>query len=315
MRLRRRRTELSRGRRQRRAADQTGSPSKGSPAFLYRSRRSGEELNTGRQLARETADKAPRSLKRFLLHRFGLIILLIALAVSCVSVLSLSSDARVVSLTPAGSAGPFMHDEHVYQAAADSLLAGSVWNRNKITVNTEDISRQMLKRFPELSSVSVTLPLLSKHPTVYVQTARPALILSARNGSYLIDSTGKALINAASLSDKARQALPLVTDQSGLDAHINHQVLSSGDVDFILTVIAQLAAGHVSVSALVLPAGTSELDLHVAGQPYTVKFNLQSGDARQQAGTFLATQAELKSRNITPSQYVDVRVDGRAYYK
>ncbi len=312
MRLRRRRPALSKGRRQRRTAD---SPQKGSPAFLYRSRRSGEELNTGRQLTRGTADTAPKSLKRFVLHRFGLIILLIALIISCVNVLSLSSYARVVSLTPAGSAGPFMHDKHVYQMAADSLLAGSVWNRNKITVNTEGVSRQMLKQFPELSSVSITLPLLSKHPTVYVQTARPALILSARNGSYVIDTTGKALIHSANLSDKARQGLPLVTDQSGIDVRINHQALSSGDVSFILTVIAQLAASHVSVSALVLPAGTSELDLHVAGQPYTVKFNLQSGDARQQAGTFLAMQAELKSRNMTPAQYVDVRVDGRAYYK
>lgn len=250
-----------------------------------------------------------------MLHRFGLIILLIALVISCVNALSLSSDARVVSLTPAGSAGPFMHDKRIYQMAADNLLAGSIWNRNKITVNTEGISRQMLKQFPELSSVSITLPLLSKHPTVYVQTARPALILSARNGSYVIDTTGKALINAANLSGNARQGLPLVTDQSGLDAAINHQVLSSDDVSFILTVIAQLSASHVSVSALVLPAGTSELDVHVSGQPYTVKFNLESGDARQQAGTFLATQAELKSRNITPAQYVDVRVDGRAYYK
>ena len=313
MRLRRRQPGLSSGRRQRRTAS---SPPKGSPAFLYRSRRSGEELNTGRQLARETTGAAPRSsLKRFVLHRFGLIILLIALVISCVNVLSLSSDARVVSLTPAGGAGPFMHDKRIYQMAADNLLAGSIWNRNKITVNTEGISRQMLKQFPELSSVSITLPLLSKHPTVYVQTARPALILSARNGSYVIDTTGKALINAANLSGNVRQGLPLVTDQSGLDAGINHQILSSGDVSFILTVIAQLSASHVSVAALVLPARTSELDVHVSGQPYTVKFNLQSGDARQQAGTFLATQAELKSRNITPSQYVDVRVDGRAYYK
>jgi hypothetical protein len=66
---------------------------------------------------------------------------------------------------------------------------------------------------------------------------------------------------------------------------------------------------------MTLPPATSELDVRVAGQPYFIKFNLQSGDARQQAGTFLATQSHLQSQNIVPSTYIDVRVDGRSYYK
>ncbi len=66
---------------------------------------------------------------------------------------------------------------------------------------------------------------------------------------------------------------------------------------------------------MTLPVGTSELDVRLAGQPYSVKFNLESGTARQQAGTFLATESKLKSQNVTPAEYIDVRVDGRAYYK
>ncbi len=274
-------------------------------------------MNTGRQLPRASTgtSASKKNFKRFLLQRFGLIVLLIALVVSSFNVLSLSSSARIVSLTSGGSSDMFLHDKKVYQQAADKLLAGSVWNRNKITVNADGISRQMLKQFPELSSASVTLPLISKRPTVYVQTAQPALILVAKNGSFVIDTGGKALVNAANLPDMTRRTLPIVTDQSGLKATLNRQVLSSGDIGFIRTVIEQLAASHVTVSALVLPAGASELDVHIDGQPYTVKFNLESGDARQQAGTFLATQAKLQSQHVAPSHYVDVRVDGRAYYK
>jgi hypothetical protein len=65
---------------------------------------------------------------------------------------------------------------------------------------------------------------------------------------------------------------------------------------------------------MVLPVQTNELDVNLAGQSYFVKFDLQENDPRQQAGTFLATIASLKSQNITPTKYVDVRVDGRAYY-
>lgn len=214
-----------------------------------------------------------------------------------------------------GSSSSFLHDKAVYETAADKLLAGSIWNRNKITVNTSSVSQGMLKQFPELSSVSVTLPLLSKRPIVYIQTAQPALILSAQNGSFVVDTTGKVLLPSSKLPSGSQLALPLVTDQSGLNASINRQALTSGDVSFIQTVVAQLAARHFTVSLMVLPVGSSELDVHLANQPYIVKFNLESGDARQQAGTFLATQAKLQSQNVTPAQYVDVRVDGRSYYK
>jgi hypothetical protein len=303
-----RKSSVSKGRRQRRSTD---SASQNTSIFAYRSRRSGEEGNTGRQLSRASASK---NLLGFLLKRFGLVILLVALLISSVNVLSLSSNAKVISLTDT-SGNSFLHDKSVYEAAASKLLAGSLWNRNKITVNTGSVSKGMLKQFPELSSVSVTLPLLSKRPIVYVQTAQPALILVAQNGSFIIDNTGKALLPASKLPTNSKLTLPLVMDQSGLKVSLNHQAVTSGNVSFIQTVIAQLATRHFSVESIVLPVGTSELDLRLAGQPYTLKFNLESGTPRQQAGTFLATQAKLQSQNITPTQYIDVRVDGRAYYK
>lgn len=286
---------------------------------MRRLRREPTVVSQGRRQRRrpgEDATAPAKGLGHFLMRRFGLVVLLIALLASAINVLSLSSDARVVPLTADGSQS-FLKDTQVYQTAADKLLAGSVWNRNKLTVNTDGISHQLLKEFPELSDVSVTLPLLSKRPTVYVQTAQPALVLVSVNGSFILDTDGKALLNAADLQAQSRQKLPLVTDQSGLDVTLNQQALPSDNVSFIRTVAAELAARHVGISAMVLPRGTSELDVHISNQPYFVKFNLQSGsgDAREQAGTFLATQSQLQRQNVTPSQYIDVRVDGRAYYK
>ncbi len=310
MRLRRRSTGLSKGRRRRQEA--SGTP-KGA-SFAYRSSRSDQEVNTGRQVPREPADAAPKSLSRFLLQRFGLVVLLIALVFSVSNALSLSSSARVVMLK-GDSSSPFLHDRNTYQQAASGLLASSVWNRNKLTVNTGAVSRGLLSRFPELSNVSVTLPLLNNRPTVYVETAQEALILSSGNGSFVIGTDGNALLNADNLSPASRRKLPKVTDKSGLKVKLNRQVLSSADVAFILTVRSQLLAGHVGVTAMDLPAAKSEMDVHISGKPYFVKFNLESGTARQQAGTFLATKAELEHRHAEPSQYIDVRVDGRAYYK
>jgi len=290
-----------------------------SPRQAYRSRRSGEELNLShqpRQPGQPEPDSTPQaSAGRSLFRRFGLIVLLIVLVVAVADLLTLSSNAKLVLLSDTGPTSTYLHSNAEYQAAADRLLGSSVWNRNKITVNTGAVGRQMLQEFPELSSASVNLPLAGKHPTVYIQAAGQALILTATNGSFVIDTSGKALLRAENIPAATRQKLPQVTDQSDLTVHLNSQALTSGDVAFIQTVAAQLAARHLSITSAVLPVGTRELDVHVNGQLYTIKFNLEGGDARQQTGTFLATQAKLQSQHITPSQYIDVRVDGRAYYQ
>jgi hypothetical protein len=294
------------------------SASKPDRSFSYSSSASSRletDMNTGRQADRPRPNKKTskgQSIRRFGLQRFGLIILCTALLVSIVSVLSLSTHARLLPLA-SGDQANFLRNQAVYQAAADKLLAGSLWNRNKVTIDTGKFDRQMTQQFPELSSVSVALPLLAHRPVVYLQPAQPALVMSGDNGSFVIDNRGKALLAANGSPSESK--LPQVVDQSGLQVQLNHQVLSAANVSFIQTVVAQLAAKQLTVSSMVLPAATTELDVHIAGQSYFVKFNLHDNSPRQQAGTFLAAIANLQKNHATPSQYVDVRVPGRAYYQ
>ena len=87
-----------------------------------------------------------------------------------------------------------------------------------------------------------------------------------------------------------------------------------GYVNFISTVIHQLQSKSLQVDNMVLPAKSFELNVHVAGQPYFIKMNLQN-DATQQIGTYLAAAQKLSQTNQMPSSYFDVRVPGRVYYK
>ena len=313
--MRLRRTPAAQTRRQKLRSEDLAKPPS---TFAYRARRSGTERNTGRQApGGEDATAPPAHRKRFghfWLQRAGLVILLLAILVSAVNVLSLSTDPKVVPLTTTASQ-TLLRPTAVYETAASQQLGGSIWNRNKITLDTSGLSRQLLNQFPELSGVSVTIPLLAHRPLVYVEAVQPALILVTSNGSFIIDTGGKALSGASSPTSLNQPQLPLLTDQSGLRIQPNHQALPAADISFIQTVLAQLSAKQVTVSGMTLPAAASELDVHLSGQPYFVKFNLESSNARGQAGTFLATIAQLRRQNITPGQYIDVRVDGRAYYK
>lgn len=269
--------------------------------------------NTGRMRPSQAASRDVSGLAAKLGRRVGVLILAIAIVVSVFNVLSVTPRVKVEPLTMSKTSGALLRDSGEYQAAADKLLSSSLWNRNKITINTGQVSQQLTKQFPELSSASITLPLLAHRPILYVQPAEASLVVAADNGAFVVDQNGRALIPSANLP--TAHNLPQVVDKSGLAISVGRQVLTSDDVTFIQTVLDELNAKHLQVSSMVLPAESRELDVYIEGQPYFVKFNLAGGDARQQAGTYLATIAELQREHATPAHYIDVRVDGRAYYK
>lgn len=286
------------------------------PEFSYRALRLEGEANTGRRVDRQDRKLPVLRSGRFWLQRSGLIVLLIAIVISVANVLQLSTTAQIMPVDTSEADSP-LFDKTAYQAEADQVLAESIWNRNKITVDTGKVSQRLLAQFPDLTSVSVTIPLLTHHPIIYIEPAQPVLVMqSATSGSFILDATGKAVLqNSTTTQIKDSAALPVVTDLSGLPLALGRDVLPATSVSFIQTVVAQLAAKHYMVASMTLPPAASELDVKLAGQAYIIKFNLENNDPRQQVGTFLATITELESQHITPAQYIDVRVDGRAFYQ
>lgn len=285
-------------------------------AYNYRAQRSDFVANTGRdkrRVALSVSKSDVKKLSSFWGQRIGGLALIIAGLLFIVTTLSLSQEARVISL--ATKDAPLLRSQKTYQDAASDILELSVFNKSKITINNAAIRAAMLKQFPELQDVTVTLPFLAHRPVVYVQPAQPTMILISGSGSFVLDTNGKAILTSSALLPTSGLTLPQVTDQSGLPVKLDQQVLTSGDIRFIQTIVTQLAARQVFIDTLTLPVASRQLEAHITGQPYTVKFNLASDTARQQAGTFLATINRLAGQGITPGSYIDVRVDGRAYYQ
>jgi len=228
--------------------------------------------------------------------------------------LLLSSHPKVVPLTATPGA-IFLRNSQAYAAAADEALASSVLNRTKVTINTEHLTQALQSKFPELAHVTVSVPFIGSQPTVYIQPATPALLLSTTDGQLLVvDRSGRALLAAAQVPHIDKLGLPVVADRSGLSVQAGGFVLPSTSVSFITEVARQLKAKGLSITALDLPAGTSELDLKVSGVSYLVKYNLR-GNARVEVGAFLAVKQQLEREHKTPGSYIDVRVEDRAYYR
>jgi hypothetical protein len=283
-----------------------------SQAFSYYtnrvSERSVEKPKPDRREQPETAKKSSFSYRSFFAG-LPFWLLLLVVMVCAGKMLMLSSDPKIIVVGRTPTTSIYLKPVATYEAATRRLLASSVTNRSKLTVDPNGVAQALERQFPELEDVSMSIPLINSRPVVYIQPADPSLVLQTTHGNYALNKSGLVLTGLKALPS----GVSLVVDQSGLVPQPGKQALSSGTVTFVKTVAYQFNAAHLTISTFVLPASSSyEVDARLEGQPYVVRFNLQV-DALTQSGAAIATIRQLGS--TVPAAYLDVRVPGRVYYK
>jgi hypothetical protein len=185
-------------------------------------------------------------------------------------------------------------------------------NRNKITFNQNNLSEALQKKFPEIVSAQTELPFFSERPVVRLAIAKPSFILQSKSQQYIVNKNGIAVDRASNLSDVKN--LPLIDDQSGYDVKPGTKVLSASSVNFIDNLIKQLNKARVPIKSTTLPSAPEELIIRTQDQNYYVKLYL-GGDVLNQAGQFLAARDKFKKDNILPHEYLDLRINGKIFYK
>lgn len=293
------------------------------PVFSYHARSSSRtEFDSGGRRSGKSSillansAKPLRNMPRRWSRRVVVTLATVVVLALAINVLVLDRNPSVVTVADTEGQRLLLRDQKIYAEAAKAVLKSSLANTNKLTVDTTRIAETMKQQFPELENVAVTLPIAGRQPIVHVQPAKPALLLRTADGQiFVLNKMGRAVMDARQIRDASKLGLPVaIEDQSGLEVALGRTALPSDNVAFITEVLGQLKAKNIAVTALVLPAGTSELDVRVEGAPYIIKFNLH-GDARAEVGSFLAVKQHLERKGKTPAEYIDVRVDNKAYYR
>jgi hypothetical protein len=203
------------------------------------------------------------------------------------------------------------HSLSDYRSAVNEQLS-HFNDRNKISFDQTGLANALKKQFPEIRSVQIELPLLSQKPTVNLAIDQASFFLDSKGERFIIDSSGRAVAKASKLP-KIKN-LPVINDNSGFPVSLGRQLLSSNGIDFINTVIAQCRQANINIASLTLPAVPQELDLRTTDQTYYVKFFL-GGDALTQTGQYIAARHHFNESHQNPSQYLDVRVAGKIFFK
>lgn len=237
---------------------------------------------------------------------------LIGIIISFGNILWLDSNPKI--LLPTANSSAVLRDSEHYRQAVQQYIQKSLVNRSKITIDTLALSQNLRTRFPEVKDVTVTMPLLGRRPIIHITPALPSVLLSTPSGLYVLDNKGRAILTAAQAVSPAAAELPLVVDESAADITIGKGVLPVQTVTFIEVVLAQLKAKQLPVESVTLPTAAEELHIKLKDHTYFVKLNTTS-DPKQAIGTFLAVKSHLETDKKTPNEYIDVRVEERAYYR
>lgn len=227
---------------------------------------------------------------------------------------TLSHEPRLQ--VPGEAKASLTHNIQEYENGISSILRQSVSSRSKLLINTDEVAKKVSSTYPELGEVIILLPIVGRRPVVRVQPAAASFILTNddEGGGLAVDSSGRVIARAADIDDSAKGSLPFVLDESGYTYELGEYAVTKEAAGFVREVHEQLARKKYRIRTMVLPAITNELHVRIEGRPYYVKFDLK-GDSRVQAGTYIAVRSRLSKDGVTPREYVDVRVPGKAYYK
>ena len=233
------------------------------------------------------------------------LLLLVVILVCLVYSLVVSANPKVV-LTSSD-----YHSPSIYRTAAAQAMNGFK-DRNKLTFDEPAVASKLQAQFPEISKVSVELPLIGQQPVIRLNIANPEFLFNSNGQQYVLTANGIVVPN--SFNPRITKTLVTINDLSGFHAQPGKAVLSAQQVAFISTVASQIQAAKVPIKSFNLPPAAQEVDLYTKDQNYYTKFYL-GGNALVETGQYLAARHQLSAQNQNPSQYLDVRVEGKIFYK
>lgn len=203
----------------------------------------------------------------------------------------------------------------VYQERVSTAFGGDIRNRIKLLLQSSSLQESIQKAIPEATSVTVSSSLLGHHPSVKIITDTPVAIFSQPgNVDILISNRGRLMLPAADATEYKVADLPIIQNQTGVIGEAGEQFMRPDEAKAFSDLHKQYTAEH-SKPLYTLAATPHELYAQEAGRGGYVGKYLLVDSIIIQFGALRATENKLKELAQNPSEYIDVRLADKAFYK
>lgn len=197
-----------------------------------------------------------------------------------------------------------------YQQTIQHYFAKHPMERFGFSINRKQFVSDVVAAHPELLSVDIDKNWYGGNVAFVLQFRRPLLVWEAGGHRFYVDGQGVAFEY-----DHFGGTYVSVSDQSGISpSTAGGSVASNRFINFLGKMVGAVnAGGKGNVTDIIIPASTREVDLKLQGRGYPIKTHTDR-DPLKQAEDIINALKWFDDKKITP-QYVDVRVEGKSYFR
>jgi hypothetical protein len=201
-----------------------------------------------------------------------------------------------------------------YQEIIQKELGKSWRNHSKLTLKSDQLESALYQLLPEAQTIEITSSLIGHAPVAKIHTYSPmAVFAQAGQTNRIISDRGKLLLKTDQSPGVDASALPLLQNDTGVQAREGEQFLSPDDATAFMRLHNQyVTEGAVTIYALTV--SPHELLVSESGRGYKVKY-LLSDQIVIQFGALRATEKKLAEIGQVPASYIDVRLADKVYYQ
>ncbi len=197
--------------------------------------------------------------------------------------------------------------EAITQAADEYLRANPV-QRNVLFLNAQDMAQAVKTQEPTLANVKVSRTLLLGL-NVQVVESQPSLVWQTGEQSWLIAEDGRVLRQAKA----GEGTFGRIIDTAQLTVKVGDKVADKQFVVFAREFISLAGKKGVDIESSAIGATTRELNIRLKNG-IVIRTDTARG-ASEQVEAYIATIETAQQQNKKPTEYVDVRIPGKAFYK
>ncbi len=161
-------------------------------------------------------------------------------------------------------------------------------------------------RYPDnIDHVTLSADWMNQRLVASIRKASPALLWKTEGDTFIVNKQGRAIRKA----EDTGQTLPVIIDDSGLPVNTGEQIAPEDFVAFV----SKVKSGELPITRLRIVDTTRELYADLE-DGYYVRFDT-TAPVKTQLENVQRAQKTAKRNGDTITEYIDVRLPYKAYYK
>ncbi len=210
--------------------------------------------------------------------------------------------------------GSLLRKRESYEGKITDVIKSDIFSKTKLTFREGHIAKEVQLSLPEFQNVSVKIPFLGYRPIIYATIDTAIFRYNASGKQFILGRSGRLVSEISDDIKASTLGLPLLQEEVVLQKQSGDAIMSATTAQHLQRFCAILTDNNMNVVSATLLSNGSEYNVAVGSHEYKFKVSLQF-DAELQAGRAVAADSYLSKNLITPTTYIDLRVDERAYYQ